>query len=69
MRHGSYSLSKIDKQEIKEISYDYCNNKMIIKLKNKKLINRFMSDEVAYNCSEKVFKESVKKWLKGIYEK
>ena len=59
---------QINKEEILSISYDYQQSKMIIKLKKKKLINRFMSNEVAYNCSEKVFKESVKKWLKGINE-
>ena len=39
---------------------------MIIKLKNKKLIQNFMRGKMVYNCSEKVFKESVEKWLKGI---
>ena len=54
---------QIIKEEILSIGYDYQQSKMIIKLKKKKLINRFMSDEVAYNCSEKVFKGSVIKWL------
>ena len=54
---------QINKEEILSIGYDYQQSKMIIKLKKKKLINRFMSDEVAYNCSEKVFKGSVIKWL------
>ena len=55
---------QINKEEIIQISYDYQQSKMIIKLKNKKLIQNFMRDEMVYNCSEKVFKESVKKWLK-----
>ncbi len=59
---------QIDKQDINYISYDYKTSQMIIKLKNKKLIQNFMRDEMVYNCSEKVFKESVKKWLKGINE-
>lgn len=57
---------QIDKQDINYISYDYKTSQMIIKLKNKKLIQNFMRDEMVYNCSEKVFKESVKKWLKEI---
>lgn len=57
---------KIDKQDINYILYDYKKSQMIIKLKNKKLIQNFMRDEMVYNCSEKVFKESVKKWLKEI---
>ena len=56
---------QIAKQDIDYISYDYKTSQMIIKLKNKKLIQNFMRDEMVYNCSEKVFKESVKKWLKG----
>lgn len=60
---------QIDKQDINYITYDYKTSQMIIKLKNKKLIQNFMRDEMVYNCSEKVFKESVKKWLKGIDEK
>ena len=59
---------QIDKQDINYISYDYKTSQMIIKLKNKKLIQNFMRDEMVHNCSEKVFKESVKKWLKGINE-
>ena len=59
---------QIDKQDINYISYDYKTSQMIIKLKNKKLIQNFMRDEMVYNCYEKVFKESVKKWLKGINE-
>ena len=59
---------QINKEEIIQISYDYQQSKMIIKLKNKKLIQNFMRDEMVYNCSEKVFKESVKKWLNGINE-
>ena len=51
---------QINKEEITQISYDYQQSKMIIKLKKKKLINRFMSDEVAFNCNEKAFKNSVK---------
>ena len=60
---------QIDKQDINYISYDYKTSQMIIKLKNKKLIQNFMRDEMVYNCSEKVFKESVKKWLKAENEK
>lgn len=60
---------QIDKQDINYITYDYKTSQMIIKLKNKKLIQNFMRDEMVYNCSEKVFKESVKKWLKGIDKK
>ena len=56
---------KIDKNQITQISYDYINSKMTIKLKEKRVIKNFMRDEMVYNCSEKVFKESVKKWLKG----
>ena len=59
---------QIDKQDIKEISYNYKDNKMTIYLKKKVLISNFMKDSVVYNCSEKVFKESVKKWFKGINE-
>ena len=61
---ADYLLGITDKKEIENISYNYKDFKMIIKLKNKKLVKNFMSDEIIYNCSEKVFNESVKKWLK-----
>ena len=61
---NGYKIKSLDKKEIENISYNYKDFKMIIKLKNKKLVKNFMSDEIIYNCSEKVFNESVKKWLK-----
>lgn len=54
---------QINKEDIKDISYDYKQSKMIIKLKEKRVVNNFMTDEAIYNCSEKVFKGSVLKWL------
>ena len=55
---------QLNKQDIESISYDYKDNKMIIKLKNKKLINNFMRDEIVYNCTEKVFIQSAEKFIK-----
>ncbi len=54
---------QINKEEIENISYDFVSLKMTIKLKKKRVIKNFMSNEISYNCSEKVFKGSVIKWL------
>lgn len=56
---------KIDKNQITQISYDYINSKMTIKLKEKRVVNNFMSDEVVYNCNYQTFVKCVIKMLKG----
>ena len=57
---------QIDKEQITQISYDYINNKMTIKLKEKRVVNNFMSDEIVYNCTYETFVKCVIKMLKGI---
>ena len=59
---------QLNKQDIENISYNYTTKQMIIKLKNKKLINNFMRDEIVYNCTEKVFIQSAEKFIKEDYE-
>ena len=59
---------QLNKQDIENISYNYTTKQMIIKLKNKKLINNFMRDEIVYNCIEKVFIQSAEKFIKGVNE-
>lgn len=55
---------KIDKNQITHISYDYINSKMTIKLKQKQLINNFMTDEAVYKCSYETYVKCVIKMLK-----
>ncbi len=56
---------KIDKEEIVQISYDYINSKMTIKLKEKRVVNNFMTDEAVYKCSYETYVKCVIKMLKG----
>ena len=60
---------KLEKEKIKALSYDYKNCKMIIKLKEKQMINNYMTDEVAYKCSEDMFIKSLNKLFKDKNEK
>ena len=55
---------QINKDQIVHISYDYINSKMTIKLKEKQLINNFMTDEAVYKCSYDTYIKCVIKMLK-----
>lgn len=57
---------QINKEEILSISYDYINSKMTIKLKEKRVVKNFMTDEAVYNCSYETYVKCVIKMLKGI---
>ena len=58
---------KIDKNQITQISYDYINSKMTIKLKEKRVVNNFMTDEAVYNCKYETFVKCVIKMLKDYH--
>lgn len=55
---------KIDKNQIIQISYDYINSKMTIKLKEKRVVNNFMTNEAVYKCSYETYVKCVIKMVK-----
>lgn len=55
---------QINKEDIKEITYDYEQSKMTIKLKEKRVVNNFMTDEVIYKCNYDTYTKCVIKMLK-----
>ena len=57
---------QINKEEIENISYDFVSLKMTIKLKEKRVVKNFMTDEAVYNCSYETYVKCVIKMLKGI---
>lgn len=49
--------------EIKELSYDYKNQTMVVHLKEKKLYKNYMRDYINFKCDEKTFIEKCTKWI------
>lgn len=49
--------------EIKELSYDYKNQIMVVHLKQKKLYKNYMRDYNNFKCDEKTFIEKCTKWI------
>ena len=49
--------------EIKELSYDYKNQIMVVHLKQKKLYKNYMRDYINFKCDEKTFIEKCIKWV------
>lgn len=49
--------------EIKELSYDYKNQIMVVHLKEKKIYKNYMRDYINFKCDEKTFIEKCNIWI------
>lgn len=49
--------------EIKELSYDYKNQIMVVHLKQKKIYKNYMRDYINFKCDEKTFIEKCNIWI------
>ena len=49
--------------EIKELSYDYKNQIMVVHLKEKKIYKNYMRDYINFKCNEKTFIEKCNIWI------
>ena len=52
--------------EIKELSYDYKNQIMVVHLKEKKIYKNYMRDYINFKCDEKTFIEKCNIWIEFI---
>ena len=49
--------------EIKELTYDYKNQIMVVHLKEKKIYKNYMRDYINFKCDEKTFIEKCNIWI------